>query len=747
MKIAYRQGLISFPSDFLQIGQVNSSFVDLIISPLNPDPVVIAFASGDKNYLVSETASVSNAWGPFSGSSTQYLYWEINQVTGTLVRGATTLPLISAATAPATSSIGQMWWNTAERKMMVWNGTRWKHTLRVFAGTLSSGGILTNFGLTSQVGLNTQADAGYILTDSFGKIFRTATGEFLTDDMPVASRDTGSASSLRGPQINATANESIPAFSAVYIVGRGRIGLASGIPPLNESRSPIGVVTADVPQNDTATVATAGQLITNEQWSWDDDELGQSVYCLADGVLSTTKPPSFKNVRVGTVVSSNSILLTLDWETELVLEEAALLSQIFVDAPLTKTGAVSTPLLGITRASPTVSGYMHSSDFQRLVAVETAITLKSDIGHTHAIAEVSGLQSVLDAKANTIDVQLALDNKANLVHVHTIPDVTGLQAALDGKADTVHNHAIANVTGLQVALDGKADTVHVHTISQVTGLQIALDTKAPLVHTHLIADVSGLQVALDGKAPTVHTHTIAQVTGLQTALDGKIGFANTTPFTPLTDYNVASKKYVDDKTFVSLSDVNISAPTTGQVVTWNGTAWVAQSPSSGVTQLSLLTDVDVTGVGNGDTLIFDQTSGNWIPGAPAADVAVDHDLVNVRPFPNGMVGDERGLKAIDHIFLYLCTDDYTALPNPLDQPPVWRRIQLEAWGFAGLLEVDYGLITQPVTDYLVYDPEFELGDEMSLANYNNNAVGASAIKAFADYGVMSEPPASGEGPL
>jgi hypothetical protein len=55
----------------------------------------------------------------------------------------------------------------------------------------------------------------------------------------------------------------------------------------------------------------------------------------------------------------------------------------------------------------------------------------------------------------------ALAGKANATHSHAISDVTGLQSALDGKqasgsyAAASHSHAIADVTGLQSALDGK----------------------------------------------------------------------------------------------------------------------------------------------------------------------------------------------------------------------------------------------------------------------------------------------------
>ena len=55
-------------------------------------------------------------------------------------------------------------------------------------------------------------------------------------------------------------------------------------------------------------------------------------------------------------------------------------------------------------------------------------------------------------------------------HSHAISDITGLQTALDGKAASSHTHTIANVTGLQTALDGKANASHTHTVADITDL-------------------------------------------------------------------------------------------------------------------------------------------------------------------------------------------------------------------------------------------------------------------------------------
>ena len=73
----------------------------------------------------------------------------------------------------------------------------------------------------------------------------------------------------------------------------------------------------------------------------------------------------------------------------------------------------------------------------------------------------------------------ALSSKyATKSHSHAISDVTGLQSALNGKAASSHTHGMSDVTGLQNALDGKASSTHTHAMSDVTGLQDALNAKA-----------------------------------------------------------------------------------------------------------------------------------------------------------------------------------------------------------------------------------------------------------------------------
>ena len=92
-------------------------------------------------------------------------------------------------------------------------------------------------------------------------------------------------------------------------------------------------------------------------------------------------------------------------------------------------------------------------------------TLETEMDAAQAsITTITGDGEGSIAKAKTDAIAAAktytdqeVAKKANLQHTHAIADVTGLQGALDGKANTVHTHTTAQVDGLDAALAGKAD--------------------------------------------------------------------------------------------------------------------------------------------------------------------------------------------------------------------------------------------------------------------------------------------------
>lgn len=75
-------------------------------------------------------------------------------------------------------------------------------------------------------------------------------------------------------------------------------------------------------------------------------------------------------------------------------------------------------------------------------------------------------------------------------------DITDtLNAAIGQKADKAHTHAVADVTGLQAALDGKAASSHTHTMAQVTGLDAALGAKLDASKIQVVTTIPASPVA------------------------------------------------------------------------------------------------------------------------------------------------------------------------------------------------------------------------------------------------------------
>ena len=107
---------------------------------------------------------------------------------------------------------------------------------------------------------------------------------------------------------------------------------------------------------------------------------------------------------------------------------------------------------------------------------------------------LTALQGTVDGHGDQIGaLQTAVDGKAAAVHTHAIADVTGLQAALNGKGTGDMKKSVYDADG-----DGIVDN------AQKLGGKSASEFAAA-VHGHEISDVNGLQAALDGKINTTYT--------------------------------------------------------------------------------------------------------------------------------------------------------------------------------------------------------------------------------------------------
>lgn len=242
----------------------------------------------------------------------------------------------------------------------------------------------------------------------------------------------------------------------------------------------------------------------------------------------------------------------------------------FVDKSTAQTIGGAKTFLTAPKSSQDASG---STDLVRKSQFESGLATKAAASHSHAIADVTGLQT-------------ALDGKAAAAHAHASTDISDSTAA--GRALLTGANAAAQRTSLGLgtaateATTAFAAASHGHAVADVTGLQTALDAKAPLAsptftgtpaaptaasgtNTTQVATTAFVQSAVaafgagdmtkatydtdnDGKVdaaevadaapwtgitgkpatftPSAHAHPVSEITGLQSALDAKAPLAS-----------------------------------------------------------------------------------------------------------------------------------------------------------------------------------------------------------------------------
>jgi hypothetical protein len=276
-----------------------------------------------------------------------------------------------------------------------------------------------------------------------------------------------------------------------------------------------------------------------------------------------------------------------------------------------------------TNASLLTSGTLSDSRLSASVVLTTDGRLsdaRTPVAHSHAVSDVTGLQTALDAKQ-------AAGSYAAASHTHTAGQVSGLStvATTGSYADLTNKPTIpaavtslpaASITGLAtVATSGSyADLSNKPTIPSAYSLPVATSSVLGGVKQG-----SNVTISEDGTvsvAAPVTTLAAGAITGLAAvATSGSYADLSGVPasFTPsahnqawstitstpttLSGYGItdavgsSDSRLTDARTPTShthaLSEITQSGATSGQVVTWSGTAWAPATPSSGGSSLEV----------------------------------------------------------------------------------------------------------------------------------------------------------------
>lgn len=292
MKTDFQQGIITYPTSSGQ--QVflakTGSYVSLQTVNGRTD---ITFAHGTENYLYTESSDVPNAWGPLQPTTNYWLYWDINLLTAIRTFGFTTLTPVYGSTAPTSPAPDQHWFDTANKKMFVYQSGGWREVVRVFAAKVN-GSTFTGLGsgvtgkpfAGTQVGLTAAGvSAGRIIVDNTGTPIRRANGLFFTteDDFFVEGSPVN-VIRLEANILNATALENIAKHQVVKFSHFGQINLAT----YNDIQTTmLAMSMEDLLNNQTGTLCAQGVIINPD---WNFQTVGASLWVTGSGLLTETDP-------------------------------------------------------------------------------------------------------------------------------------------------------------------------------------------------------------------------------------------------------------------------------------------------------------------------------------------------------------------------------------------------------------------------------------------------------------------------
>lgn len=238
--------------------------------------------------------------------------------------------------------------------------------------------------------------------------------------------------------------------------------------------------------------------------------------------------------------------------------------------------------------------------------LQSALDGKSDTSHTHAASVIT--YSNVGSGLSASNVQTAIDELATDSHTHankavldgiSAGDITNWDAAF-GWGD---HSAAGYMTGLVVEDNGS-----------VIGTRSRLNFIEGNAITLTIADDAGnnevdVTIAVDESAIDNANITNGANYVTQSYFDSNLaGTTNTTPFTPTLDHHPATKAWTESQIAAATGieniseadDTDITSPSTGQLLIWDGTdSWNNRSMSGGATINSTgvvtLTNSSVTG--------------------------------------------------------------------------------------------------------------------------------------------------------
>jgi len=159
--------------------QVRGSSIDIAAAGT---PLVVNIAHGASHYLIIIEDDLRDVWTGLGSTfpiSTQWLYMDVNQLTGAITYGNTGPTPIMSGPRPIRPPIqpDQHWFDQTSNRTFVWSGMNWNERIRVFLGKVNGAASIEYIPFGTQIERAVTTRAGKIIFSDNGRPVRKSSGE------------------------------------------------------------------------------------------------------------------------------------------------------------------------------------------------------------------------------------------------------------------------------------------------------------------------------------------------------------------------------------------------------------------------------------------------------------------------------------------------------------------------------------------------------------------------------------------
>lgn len=348
MITTFRNGIVSYQAigntpTFITKTNTSTYFATLVTSSKD---FAITMAHGVAEYLVTFYNSETNAWGPFTGTDTNYLYIEVDTLTGQVSFGSSIVPITYGTVYPLTPVSGECFFDTNSMKTFMWTGASWVNKIRVYVGEVSSSTVVGYTGTVT--GSLVPYTTGPIIYSSGGravlkhdKTFFTFSEKFFINNIPFGT------SSLEQSAVAVRANNNLAANRFVKINSMGTVDYAQ---PVDVGVNIIFMLTEPLNIGE-VTYLPVGGVVNNSSWSW--TSIGADIYVGENGVLSLTDPILTNN----SLPSKPPIAKTLSISS-ILINPLAFINVSTISAPVQTGSSMVWELINTNTTAVAFTGYV-----------------------------------------------------------------------------------------------------------------------------------------------------------------------------------------------------------------------------------------------------------------------------------------------------------------------------------------------------------------------------------------------------